>query len=293
MRKSIKAIICAASAVVMCAAPTIPALSGTLVPTAITAEAAYVETCEVAAKTTDKTSKYYYTNKLISLDLVCEMVGNEGGSDTYIRIVAPSEVFESMRKDTVSIPTYIKYNGVKYPVEQIDNSTFADKTYIKNVDLSRAYYLKGIGGHAFSNTEITSIKLPDSLESIGVSAFANCTLLKSVGIQNCVKLTSIGNSAFFNTGLKVVNVPRNVTVIGYSAFQDCANLEQVNFQSDPDSDLELDIWGAAFYGTKLLTINNERENVVFRKTYIFGSTSTTNKIRRVNKVQEPFKKFVK
>ena len=75
-------------------------------------------------------------------------------------------------------------------------------------------------------SNITSVSLPDGLESIGNYAFYQCTALTSITIPSNV--TSIGNSAFNEcTGLESVTIPDGVTSIGTSAFQQCSSLTSI------------------------------------------------------------------
>ncbi|WP_321429181.1 leucine-rich repeat protein [uncultured Methanolobus sp.] len=89
-----------------------------------------------------------------------------------------------------------------------------------------------VGASAFkSNTNITSVTMPDSVTSIGDEAFEDCTNLTSVNIGSGV--TSIGNYAFHScTSLSSVSMPDSVTSIGASAFRGCSSLSSVTI---PDS----------------------------------------------------------
>ena len=129
-----------------------------------------------------------------------------------------------------------------------------------------------ISSFAFkNNTNIVSIKLSNTINSIGDSAFSGCTGLTSVTIGDSV--TSIGDGAFYNTawynnqpnGLvyagKVAytykgTMPSNTSIvlregtlgIADSAFYNCTGLTSVTI---PDS--VTSIGSYAFYGCKGLT----------------------------------------
>ena len=100
------------------------------------------------------------------------------------------------------------------------------------------YTVKGIDDNAFNNcTKLTSVTIPNSVESIGSKAFNNCTKLTSVTIPNSVG--SIGSKAFYNcTSLGSLTIPKSVTSIGTDAFKDVNNV--VNMSKIPDGQ-----WGAA------------------------------------------------
>ena len=74
----------------------------------------------------------------------------------------------------VVIPSTVEYNGTTYKVTAIADGSFSTG--------------------AFSNSNITSIIIPDSVTSIGSYAFYNCYSLTSITIPEGV--TSIGNGAY-------------------------------------------------------------------------------------------------
>ena len=86
--------------------------------------------------------------------------------------------------------------------------------------------LKSIGDRAFSFTDLTTITLPDSVETIGDNAFSNCRSLTSINIPDGV--TSIGGGAFGSCkALTNISIPDSVTAIGDSAFSYCSSLNSI------------------------------------------------------------------
>ena len=60
--------------------------------------------------------------------------------------------------------------------------------------------IKEIPDSAFSSaSSLTSIEIPESVETIGSAAFSYCTSLKNVSISD--KITRVGNDAFNNTAI--------------------------------------------------------------------------------------------
>lgn len=64
--------------------------------------------------------------------------------------------------------------------------------------------------------------IPDNINSIGLYAFYGCIDLTSIEIPNSVQ--TIGNYAFAMSGLTSIEIPSSVTTIGYEAFVGCADL---------------------------------------------------------------------
>ena len=124
--------------------------------------------------------------------------------------------------------------GVQYSV--VNDHAVVTKYDGKSVNVYIAPTYNGkpvtvIGENAFNNTNIWSIKLPDSVTSIGNSAFRYCENIKRVTLPHSVE--SIGNTAFaYCTNLTEITIPDSVTRIGNSAFNSCYNLSEVAL---PDS----------------------------------------------------------
>jgi hypothetical protein len=72
-----------------------------------------------------------------------------------------------------------------------------------------------IGSNAFSNKQLTSVTIPNSVTTIGSNAFGG-NQLTSVTIPNSV--TTIGSNAFGGNQLTSVTIPNSVTTIGENAF---------------------------------------------------------------------------
>lgn len=114
-----------------------------------------------------------------------------------------------------------------------------------------------IGDYAFGHTELTSINLPKTLESIGKGVFLRCFGLKKIKIPDHItriedemfrgcgslksveipnSVTYIGAEAFTDTIIGKINIPDSVTFIGDGAFCRCGNLTSVTI---PDSVVEI------------------------------------------------------
>lgn len=73
---------------------------------------------------------------------------------------------------------------------------------------------------------LTTVHLPDSLQTIGDEAFAGCTALRGIKIPD--HLQSIGKSAFAGcTELEAIVIPDSVKSIGEGAFLKCKDLRYI------------------------------------------------------------------
>lgn len=90
--------------------------------------------------------------------------------------------------------------------------------------------LESIGSSAFKFTYLSYIDIPDSVTSIGDYAFYEAGL--SGGVKLSKSLTKINQYAFANNDFASVTIPSSVTEIALGAFNNCTNLMNVSI---PDS----------------------------------------------------------
>ena len=128
----------------------------------------------------------------------------------------------------------------------IGSSTFDGYTSLKSIKLAST--VKSIGNNAFSNTGITSLELPEGLESIGIGAFYSCEKMTELKLPE--SLTTLNNGAFaFCKGLTAVTLPNKITFIGALAFEECTGLTSITI---PENVTE--IRNQAFYYCTALTM---------------------------------------
>lgn len=98
-----------------------------------------------------------------------------------------------------------------------DTSLFPSKaTSISSLTLPST--LKYIGNRSFARLKITSLELPETLETMKEGAFMTCGFLESVNLEDCINLKSIGNQAFSNCAIKEITIPSNVLEMGELIF---------------------------------------------------------------------------
>jgi len=106
---------------------------------------------------------------------------------------------------SISIPSFVTYNGKNFSVISICE-------------------------YAFRESTVTSVYLPNSIVEICERAFEDCQNLVNVNISNRVR--TIGSSAFRGCNkLKEIYIPESVTTIGSYAFSGCTNLSSVTISN--------------------------------------------------------------
>lgn len=128
-----------------------------------------------------------------------------------------------------------------------------------------------IKANAFLGTNIVSIKIPKSIESIGRMSFNNCHYLESVIIESGV--TTIEPYAFMHCwSLRGISIPNSATTIGEYAFYDCTNLTNVEIGNNV-----IEIGDCAFGGCTSLTsftISSENKKFSSQDGVLFNKDKT-------------------
>ena len=83
--------------------------------------------------------------------------------------------------------------------------------------------------NAFNSSPLTSVIIPNTVETIGDHAFYDCRNLQSIEIPNSVTL--IGYDSFVGSGLVSITIPSSVKKIDSNAFEICRNLESVTIEN--------------------------------------------------------------
>ncbi len=113
-------------------------------------------------------------------------------------------------------------------MENMDGA-FYDCTKLTNVSFTGdGSNLTSFGG--FNSTGLTSITIPEGVETISAGAFSSAKDLVSVTLPNSLK--SIESRAFYGaSSLESITIPEGVTSIGAYAFNGLSNLTSINIPS--------------------------------------------------------------
>lgn len=156
---------------------------------------------------------------VVSLDeLTCEVIKNRS-NDWY--------------KGDIIIPETVNYNGRAFTVVKIAKDAFYSNGDITSVTIGNS--VTSIDVWQFMRCRgLKSVTIGNAVTSIGIKAFEECVKLTSVTIGNSV--ISIGESAFRKCeSLTNVLIPNSVTTIGRDAFRECSNLTSVTISNSVTS----------------------------------------------------------
>lgn len=130
---------------------------------------------------------------------------------------------------------------------------FSNCTNLANVTFLSPSNLSFIGNNAFASSAISTISIPNSVNTMQDGIFASCRNLSTVTLpntlieipsntfSNCINLKSftitsniqkIGNSAFQSSGLENITIPFTLKYIADYGFPNCANLSTVTIQNN-------------------------------------------------------------
>ncbi|MBQ4561921.1 MAG: leucine-rich repeat protein, partial [Clostridia bacterium] len=123
-------------------------------------------------------------------------------------------------------------------VTQIFSNAFEGCTSLKDISIPSS--VKQIDPRAFSNTALTKIEIPKTLESGGANGadgpFADCKDLKEITFEEGI--TKIPQNIFSHCdSIEKIIIPDTVTTISSHAFNGCENLKRIEF-SDSVSIIE-------------------------------------------------------
>ncbi len=163
-------------------------------------------------------------NGKTALELVVTNAANSGYVDITSSFVTKSTELEIVRNSVNDFEFKLTDDKTGYIVTAYRCATVAELTV---PSVYNGLPVVAIANDVFYNhSEITSIDLPDGIESIGDRAFYSCRALAEITIPNTVK--TIGESAFSScVALKAVTLPLGLEELKANTFYSCYALEAV------------------------------------------------------------------
>lgn len=173
--------------------------------------------------------------------------------DAGITVVASGECGKN--GDDVN---WVLYNDGTLEISESGKMAFYTATgnqispWQKNTAIKKVVIRSGItevSNYAFYGCkELTSVSLPQGLETIGAGFVNACEKIENIEIPDTV--TYIGNFAFSHcSSLKSISIPTGVSTIYGSTFDECTNLTEVVITNGTK-----DIKNGAFYNSTNVTI---------------------------------------
>ena len=276
MKRTIKAIIAATGAAIMCAAPVLTSVSSTPIVNNITASASYVVNAfdSFDNNWVPSITGLYNTTKVnlghVDYEFGTRKVNNK---TEYIATIVGMDHADSR----IKFPKGINVNGTFYKTVAIANSAFKDKdgqrlpngqaapmgAGLTMVDLNAAVNLETIGDDAFNGcTKLTgSIRLPKTLTSIGARAFCDTAITEvAYTVENrkpVSALNTIGDDAFYNCqSLTKIYLPATMMTVGNRAFS-WSGITLANFAGPSSEDIIIKSEAFA-HCSKLTSIGTDR-----------------------------------
>lgn len=180
-----------------------------------------------------------YLDQTISTPEAGEYVG--AGTGTLYQYVEGMFTFDGEKRitgissgysDAVNLVLPSTHNGSA--VQGVRYEAFRSNSAIASLLVMPGSSWTSIGSSALRDcTSLSTVVLPDTLQTIATSCFYGCTSLEHIDLPDA--LQSIGNSAFRGTGLTSVVFPDAVQSIEQAAFYGCSSLASVTFPASVTS----------------------------------------------------------
>lgn len=190
--------------------------------------------------------------------------------------------------DSFAFFNCLNLENIHFPrgLVKIGNSAFqnAFKSSSANIviDLSYCYNLNEIDAFTFYLTNISDVKLPDSIKIIKESAFEDCLELTNINVPN--GLVEIRDFAFRNCQKLIrFEIPKTLKHFGQKVFFKANGLKEIVFNSNILDDVYFELHAFAGIGaneaTKIIFQDKnifDFVNNIYTKKFLFGVSTTGN-----------------
>lgn len=164
------------------------------------------------------------TGKIAAGDLGHVVVEEAGYLQEVNKLIIEGELNSDDWSKIKQMTNLTELDLSKVLIDEIPNEAFNGRWAIDKVVLPPT--LKKIGSFAFQGTALTSVNIPDNVETIKECAFSQVKQLQEVHLPD--SLTSLGNYAFAECrSLRTVKIPTKLKTIPDYTFQNCRSLQSV------------------------------------------------------------------
>lgn len=164
------------------------------------------------------------TDKLAAGDLGHVVVEEAGYLQEVNKLIIEGELNSDDWSQITQMTNLTELDLSKALIDEIPSNAFNDRWAIDKVVLPPT--LKKIGTYAFASTSLTSVNIPDNVETIEQYAFNGARQLQEVHLPD--SLTSLGRYAFAGCrSLRTVKIPTKLKEIPWYAFDGCKSLQSV------------------------------------------------------------------
>ena len=180
--------------------------------------------------------------------------------------------------------TFDKNADGETALKEIKPGSFNGASSLTSLDVPNT--VETIGSSAFDSAKITSFVVPAAVKELD-QIFGKNPYIKTVTFAEGSQLEVIMNNAFLEcTALESITIPSTVKTIGHSGgtgyfnvFKGCTNLKTVTFETDADGKCSLEkIGNNSFQGTALTEFNlpeTTAETLVLEEALFSGCRSLT------------------
>ena len=137
--------------------------------------------------------------------------------------------YEILSKTEKTVEVAIIPKSIAYPSYSLYSGNYTIPETVEFKDIT--YHVVGIGTHAFSECyNLGNIALPRTLQYIGFGAFSRSNISSLVIPEG---VDSIGSAAFYGCNyLEKIVLPKSITKLGENIFYDCTKLQSLKILSD-------------------------------------------------------------
>lgn len=227
------------------------------------------------------------TGKLAAGDLGHVVVDEAGYLQEVNKLIIEGELNADDWSMITQMTNLTEVDLTKALIDEIPSEAFNERWAIDKVLLPPT--LKKIGSSAFRRTSLTSVNIPDNVETIEYGAFNQIKQLQEVHLPD--SLTSLGDGAFaYCRSLRTVKIPTKLKVIPTYTFDGCNSLQSVelhdsitgfgdySFRNCNLREITLPksttwVGGYAFNGNSNLSKVTLNEGLLNIRTYAFQNTA--------------------